>query len=210
MFKRFLKKILFKLGYKIYKIENKETLNIVGVDEKVKDIILRSSIFSMTGKIRMFVLSEAIKSIKNNSIKGDFVECGVFRGGSLGIMSLYAEKYKIDCKIYGYDTFGEPTINKIEEGETINIGFNGELREEQKPIIELYHQSAKKRGGGLISLKCGGGKTVLSLWIISLLKVIFKPHLIHQHTPQHYAMVSFARLMLVPKFVYYTAIKYVI
>ena len=35
----------------------------------------------MTGKIRMFVLSEAIKNIKNNSIIGDFVECGVWRGG---------------------------------------------------------------------------------------------------------------------------------
>ena len=73
-------------------------------------------------------------------------------------------------QFYGYNTFGEPTINKIEEGETINIGFNGELREEQKPIIDLYHQSAKKRGGGLISLKCGGGKTVLALYLISLLQ----------------------------------------
>ena len=40
MLKRFLKKILFKFGYKISKIESKETLNIVGIDEKVKKLTL--------------------------------------------------------------------------------------------------------------------------------------------------------------------------
>lgn len=112
MLKRFFKKILFKFGYKISKIESKETLNIVGIDEKVKNIILRSSNFSMTGKIRMFVLSEAIKSIKNNSIKGDFVECGVWRGGNLILMNELNRHYNLKKKIFGYDTFdgmSEPT-----------------------------------------------------------------------------------------------------
>ena len=98
MFKRFLKKILFKFGYKVSKIESKETLNIVGVDEKIKDIILKSSNFSMTGKIRMFVLSEAIKNIKNNSIMGDFVECGVWRGGNLILMNELNRHYNLKKK----------------------------------------------------------------------------------------------------------------
>ena len=98
MLKRFLKKILFKFGYKISKIESKDTLNIVGIDEKVINLILRSSNFSMTGKIRMFVLSEAIKSIKDNSIKGDFVECGVWRGGNLILMNELNRHYNLKKK----------------------------------------------------------------------------------------------------------------
>ena len=31
------------------------------------------------------------------------------------------------------------------------------------------HKNAYEKGGGIISLKCGGGKTVLALHIISML-----------------------------------------
>tara|TARA_B100000900_G_scaffold53282_1_gene39488 strand:+ start:520 stop:1275 length:756 start_codon:yes stop_codon:yes gene_type:complete len=112
MLKRFLKKILQILGYKISKIENNDTLKIVGVNDEVKKIILKSSTFSMTGKLRMYVLSEAIKNIRNNSIKGEFVECGVWRGGNLILMNELNKIYKLKKKIYGFDTFdgmSEPT-----------------------------------------------------------------------------------------------------
>ena len=67
--------------------------------------------------------------------------------------------------------FGKPDINKIIEGDPINIQFKGGLREEQKPIEDVYLKHAYEQGGGIISLRCGGGKTVLSLHIISVLKV---------------------------------------
>ena len=38
------------------------------------------------------------------------------------------------------------------------------------PVVDLYLDSANKIGGGLISLKCGGGKTVISLYLLSVLK----------------------------------------
>ena len=34
--------------------------------------------------------------------------------------------------------FGVPTMNLLEEGDSINLSFNGDLREEQKPIEEVY------------------------------------------------------------------------
>ncbi len=74
-------------------------------------------------------------------------------------------------RFYGQDKFGPPTINKLKEGSSIDIQFKGSLRKEQEPIVKLYQEAALKNGGGLISLKCGGGKTVLSLYIIALLKV---------------------------------------
>ena len=73
-------------------------------------------------------------------------------------------------RFYGIDLLGDNYINKIDEGDDIDLKFNGSLRKEQLPITDLYTNSAKKNGGGIISLKCGGGKTVLALYIISLLK----------------------------------------
>ena len=73
-------------------------------------------------------------------------------------------------RFYGLLKFGMPTLDLIEEGESIDLIFKGELREEQKPIEELYLKSAYSKGGGIISLKCGGGKTVLALHIVSVIK----------------------------------------
>ena len=73
-------------------------------------------------------------------------------------------------KFYGTDKYGPAKKNKLNEGYDIDIKFTGDLREEQKPIEALYLKSAEDIGGGIISLKCGGGKTVLALHIISMLK----------------------------------------
>ena len=73
-------------------------------------------------------------------------------------------------RFYGIKKFGEPTVNQMEEGDDINLTFKGDLREEQKPIEEIYLKNAYEKGGGIISIRCGGGKTVLALHIISVLK----------------------------------------
>jgi len=73
-------------------------------------------------------------------------------------------------RFYGIKRFGVPTELKMEQGSDIDIKFNGDLRPEQKPIEQIYLKNAEEKGGGIISLKCGGGKTVLALHIISMLK----------------------------------------
>uniref|UniRef100_A0A6C0C5S8 Helicase ATP-binding domain-containing protein n=1 Tax=viral metagenome TaxID=1070528 RepID=A0A6C0C5S8_9ZZZZ len=79
--------------------------------------------------------------------------------------SLYVPRF------YGIDNFGPPLLNKLPDGvSSPNLEFKGELREIQKPIAEAYLSVAKDRGGGLISLKCGGGKTVLALNIACHIK----------------------------------------
>ena len=74
-------------------------------------------------------------------------------------------------RFFGCDRFGPPTINNLHSGDPITIQFKGDLRSEQQPIEDIYLQNAKEKGGGIISLKCGGGKTVLALHICSVLKV---------------------------------------
>lgn len=74
-------------------------------------------------------------------------------------------------RFYAQDKLGLPDINNLTKGQSINIPFNGSLRKEQEPIIDTYMNAASTKGGGIISLQCGGGKTVLSLYIISKLQV---------------------------------------
>ena len=73
-------------------------------------------------------------------------------------------------KFYGIEKYGLPKKIKMNEGDDIDIKFAGGLRPEQYPVEDTYLKSAKEIGGGIISLKCGGGKTVLALHIISMLK----------------------------------------
>ncbi len=70
-------------------------------------------------------------------------------------------------RFYGHKQFGKPSIDKLDSGLPIDINFKGSLRKEQIPIQKLY---LDEKGGGIISLKCGGGKTVLALSIIASLK----------------------------------------
>ena len=74
-------------------------------------------------------------------------------------------------RFYGYKKFGEPEINKLNDGESINIEFNGGLRVEQEPIYDVSYKQIMDTGGAIISLKCGGGKTVLALYILSKIKL---------------------------------------
>ena len=70
-------------------------------------------------------------------------------------------------RFYGESHFGKPKSNNLDTGISTTIEFNGSLRPEQVPIQKLF---LDQQGGGIISLKCGGGKTVLALSIIATLK----------------------------------------
>ena len=73
-------------------------------------------------------------------------------------------------RFYGIKKFGNLEYNG-EQGIPINCSFKGELRDVQKPIFNKSITEIKKNGGGIISLKCGGGKTILALYILSHLKL---------------------------------------
>ena len=88
-------------------------------------------------------------------------------------------------RFYGIDTYGEPEAINLSEGEDINIEFNGELRDIQKPIANAYLKHAKKKGSGLLELYTGLGKTVLGLWCLAALKkktliIVHKEFLLRQ------------------------------
>jgi superfamily II DNA or RNA helicase len=88
---------------------------------------------------------------------------------------------------YGLAKFGPPSEIKLSEGDNINLDFKGSLRPIQYEVINAYINSVTKNnyGGGLLELRCGGGKTVCGLNIISILKkktliIVHKEFLMNQ------------------------------
>lgn len=73
--------------------------------------------YSMTSIERITELYNSLEYIRLNNINGDVVECGVWKGGNiLGIME-YLHHYKIDKKIWLFDTFEgmtDPEENDID------------------------------------------------------------------------------------------------
>ena len=78
---------------------------------------------------------------------------------------------------------------KIGQGETINVPFEGKLRDNQVPVVETYlnYVTADKEqgGGGLLELPCAYGKTTLSLtfvlfFCVKTLVIVHKEFLLNQ------------------------------
>ena len=112
-------------------------------------------------------------------------------------------------KHYGLEKFGEPEENRMPEGREIDLEFNGKLRENQLPIIKAFMDTCKSGGtlssqsyGGVISVGCGVGKTVLTLYLISQLKrktliIVHKEFLIEQWIERIKMFLPHARIGLI-------------
>ncbi len=77
-------------------------------------------------------------------------------------------------KAYGLARFGQPAEDRTRDGVLpIAVEFVGELREQQLAAIDAYLAAAQDplRRGGILSLPCGAGKTVIALGIIARLGV---------------------------------------
>ena len=112
MIKKIIKKLLSFFKLKLVKISNDQDFP-VEADIEVKKLVNLSSKFSMTGKKRMYLLSQAIMNVKNNNLEGDFVECGVWQGGNILLFDLLNKHYNLKKLIFAYDTFdGMPTPQK--------------------------------------------------------------------------------------------------
>ena len=128
--KFFIKKKLNQLlGYFDLQIIKKNQ-RIVGLSSLDEELIKLTSKYSMTPKIRIYTLLQSLKYIKNKKIDGDFVECGVWKGGNIILYKkILEEDFKNEGRsIYAYDTFegmNTPTINDydlLNKNSAIKIG----------------------------------------------------------------------------------------
>ena len=114
--KRIIKYILKIFGLKINKI--KKDVYPVDINNNFIEEYKMIEAYTATSIERVYALKSAITYIIKNKIKGDFVECGVWKGGSCMLMAktLVNEGEK-ERKIWMYDTFDgmtEPTDDDCE------------------------------------------------------------------------------------------------
>jgi superfamily II DNA or RNA helicase len=84
-------------------------------------------------------------------------------GAPVQIQKTFPAYRESDKKIYlpryfGEEYFGKAKTSKISEGVDINLAFQGELRENQVPVVNKYLEHTKNGDGGLLELPCGFGK----------------------------------------------------
>ncbi|HLL26502.1 MAG TPA: TylF/MycF/NovP-related O-methyltransferase [Xanthobacteraceae bacterium] len=68
-------------------------------------LLRRYAPFTMTSIERQWALIKAVDYLNANRIGGDFVECGVWRGGNLMIAKELCRKSAVERKFYLFDTF---------------------------------------------------------------------------------------------------------
>lgn len=79
---------------------------------------------SMTSPIAQWELIQAIRYVESRGIPGDFVECGVWRGGNLVIAGLLRERLGLDRQIWAFDTFAgmtAPTVADFKPAEELDV-----------------------------------------------------------------------------------------
>jgi hypothetical protein len=103
----FLKKQIIKqanrFGYNITKLGKNWPTDF---DAFHKSVITKVQPYTMTGTDRLFGLIEAVKYVVQNQIDGAFVECGVWKGGSmLAAIETLVNLKDLSRQLYLYDTF---------------------------------------------------------------------------------------------------------
>jgi hypothetical protein len=82
----------------------------VDFDERDADLCRRVGPYTMTTPPRIYALVRAVEYVVQNSISGAFVECGVWRGGSMMAVALTLQRLNAtDRELYLFDTFAGMT-----------------------------------------------------------------------------------------------------
>jgi len=114
---------------------------------------------------------EQLRKIKKElTVKPKTIDFGV-KDTENSSYKLYkiTKKFIIIPKYYGINNFGNVEF-KIEPRKN-EIKFNGTLRDYQVPIIDKLLKHLNEKGGGLLSVPCGRGKTLMALYIAHKLGV---------------------------------------
>ena len=131
---RFVDQAARKFGFQISRVSSAGSQLPVEATQRDAELIASLKPFTMTSSERLWSLMNAVRHVVDNGVAGDFVECGVWRGGSVMAMALELSSLgATDRRIWLYDTFAgmtAPTGADIEAGS----GVTAETMLEQTPI----------------------------------------------------------------------------
>ena len=148
------------------------------IDNLKKNGLINSYIGNKGYSIYKISLNDnIIEFIKKELTVKPFMQSSLVQPNSFPIY-LESDKKIYVPRFWGINIFGNPKTLKIKMGKSIDLKFNGELRDYQKTVMDSYLKAIKfgskeeenSEGSGLIELGCGLGKTVLGLKIIQVLR----------------------------------------
>ena len=121
--KKIVLKILSLFNLELKKIET--TYNLIELSDSDKEIVhyVQKNELSMASPQRLTATLMAVKYVCNSKIEGDFVECGVWRGGNSIIALKIIGILNASKNVWMYDTFEgmtEPTQYDYENDSGIN------------------------------------------------------------------------------------------
>lgn len=112
-----------KFGLQISRLASSQSRLPIEATDQDAQLINSLKPFTMTSSERLWSLLNAVRHVVNNRIEGDFVECGVWRGGSVMAMAQELNRLGIeDRTLWLYDTFSgmtSPTSVDVEAGSGV-------------------------------------------------------------------------------------------
>lgn len=109
-----------RMGLQVARISSLEERYPIEATDADKAAIRDLRPYTMTSSERLWSLVNAVRYVAAEHVPGDFVECGVWRGGSIMAMAhALRERGITDREIWLYDTFAgmtDPTAKDVEAG----------------------------------------------------------------------------------------------
>jgi hypothetical protein len=119
-----VRRALLRLGYDVRRVEAPEWADFT--DEQLS-LCADVQPYTQTSRERIVTLADAVEYVVRRGIPGDFVECGVWLGGSAMVIAKTLVRLGIrDRRIWLYDTFGAMP-QPAEADREVNKDFAGRL-----------------------------------------------------------------------------------
>lgn len=150
-----------KIGFDLIKKQTQTISTDIQQDNLFLEIYNKCAPYTMTSPERMYALYKAVIYVIKNNIQGDFVECGVWKGGSAMLIAHTLLAYNITTPtIYMYDTFegmSEPTekdkdykgtnadilLEKNKDEKEYSVWCYSNIEEVQKNLAQTQYPTAK-------------------------------------------------------------------
>jgi O-methyltransferase len=163
MLRQIIRKAINKLGYDLVKPDERLVINGLPADFEKETVATYHKVkpYTMTTPERISALCAAVNYLVKNKIEGDFVECGVWRGGStMAAIDTLLKAGDNSREIFLYDTFegmSAPTehdkvftgtdalelMNTTEREDPTSVWCYSTIEEVQKNVGSLNYPKQK-------------------------------------------------------------------
>lgn len=146
--KNFINVLLNKIGLKVIRPENWRPMHEYEKIDLTNPIIKEIRENTMLKEWRLSNIKQATDYLVSNNVDGEFVECGVWKGGSVALMAYYLKEMNNERTLRLFDAFDdicEPDAKVDGERAIKEVGGVENAKGQLKPVSGFYN---KKGGSG--------------------------------------------------------------